>query len=81
MPGHRPEYHRQRDCARSDKDRHPDRTPEQKLLDVRLADVEGAEWRGLGLAEKYEHGIKLVLMGNEEEYGKSIWDEELYVCS
>lgn len=81
MPGHRPEYHRQRDCARSDKDRHPDRTPEQELLDVRLADVESAEWRGLGLAEKYEHGIKLVLMGNEKEYGKSIWDEELYVCS
>ena len=77
MPGHRPEYHRQRDCARSDKDRHPDRTPEQELLDVRLADVESAEWRGLGLAEENENRVKLVLMRDEEENGEGVWDEEL----
>ena len=81
MPGYGPEDERQRDGDRGDQDSDPYRTSEQQLLDIRLADVQRAERRGLGLAEKYEHGIKLVLMGNEEEYGKSIWDEELYVCS
>ena len=77
MPGYGPEDERQRDGDRGDQDSDPYRTSEQQLLDIRLADVQRAERCGLGLAEEDEQRIKLVLVGDEEENGKRVGDEEL----
>ena len=77
MSGHGPEDHRERDGARRYQHGHPNRAPKEELLDVRLADVQRAEGRRLGLAEEDEHRIELVLVRNEEEDGDRVREEEL----
>ena len=62
MPWDGPEDHGERDGARGDEDGHPDRTPEQELLDVGFADAERPERGRLGLAEEHQNGVELVLV-------------------
>ena len=63
---HSPEYHRQGHCAGRDERGDPQRPPDKKLLNIRFANTQGAERRGLGLAEEDEHRVQLVLVGDEE---------------
>ena len=62
MPGYSPEEQRERRYAGSDEDADPYCAPEEELLDVWLADAEGAERSRLGLAEEDKDGVEFVLV-------------------
>lgn len=81
MSRHSPEYKRERcdTCAYEDHD--PDCTADEQLLDVWLPYAEGAEGCRLGLAEKDQNWVQLVLVGNEEQNGDAEREEQLCTTS
>lgn len=75
VPWHRPEYHGQGCDECGDQHANPDGAAKKEFLDVWLANAEGSERGGFGLAKEDEDGVEFVLMRHEEKYSKRERDE------